>query len=513
MKEPGENFKKDLSEFREMTEKFYRKEMSIKDYKLFSGGYGSYAQRGANKGMIRLRFCGGQATVKQLEFIVNSIREYQIDMMHFTTCQSIQLHNLDSRHICEIVEQAYDYGIITRGGGGDYPRNVMVSPLTGVDKNEYFDVYSYAKISEDYLLGFIKKVKLPRKLKVCFSSSAKNDTHPTFRDLGFVAMPDGTFDVYSAGGLGNNPLLGVRVGQGVNPIKVLYYIKAMIQTFIAYGDYENRSKARTRYIQSKLGQEEYVKAYLAELVKVEATEQLDIASEPVVITKKGIAREINHPRITAQKQPGLYYVTYHAIGGTPNVNDFINLYEAMKSIECTELRIGPDETVYIINLTAVEAEKIASVTENSAKNLFETSVSCVGNMICQIGLQDSQGLLDKVVAAAKPYRFKDGVLPRLHISGCASSCGTHQIGTIGLHGSVKLVDKKPQPAFHVFVNGSENKGEERFGTMLGIMAVTNIPEFLIAIGKIVADANETFVTWYPKHEADFIALAEQYMKN
>ena len=33
-------------------------------------------------------------------------------------------------------------------------------------------------------------------------------------------------------------------------------------------------------------------------------------------------------------------------------------------------------------------------------------------------------------------------LPRLHISGCPHSCGTHQIGEIGFHGSVKLVDKK-----------------------------------------------------------------------
>lgn len=38
-------FKEDLKDFREMTEKFYAKEVSIKDYKGFSGGFGSYAQR------------------------------------------------------------------------------------------------------------------------------------------------------------------------------------------------------------------------------------------------------------------------------------------------------------------------------------------------------------------------------------------------------------------------------------------------------------------------------------
>lgn len=32
-------FKEDLKDFREMTEKFYAKEVSIKDYKGFSGGF------------------------------------------------------------------------------------------------------------------------------------------------------------------------------------------------------------------------------------------------------------------------------------------------------------------------------------------------------------------------------------------------------------------------------------------------------------------------------------------
>ena len=36
-----QEFKEDLQEFRNMTEKFYAKEVSVKDYKGFSGGFGS----------------------------------------------------------------------------------------------------------------------------------------------------------------------------------------------------------------------------------------------------------------------------------------------------------------------------------------------------------------------------------------------------------------------------------------------------------------------------------------
>ncbi len=54
-----EEFREDLKEFREMTEKFYRKDINIAQYKRFSGGFGSYAQRGGASSMLRLRLTGG----------------------------------------------------------------------------------------------------------------------------------------------------------------------------------------------------------------------------------------------------------------------------------------------------------------------------------------------------------------------------------------------------------------------------------------------------------------------
>lgn len=205
-KDYAAEFREDLKEFHEMTEKFYQKEVNIAAYKKFSGGFGSYAQRGGASSMLRLRFAGGEIRKEQLLFLAESIETYDISLVHFTTCQSVQLHNLSKAQVCALIEEAFDHGIITRGGGGDYPRNVMCSPLSGVQKGEHFDVLPFAKEAADYLLGFIHTVKLPRKLKVCFSNCAENITHATFRDLGFVATKQGTFDVYSAGGLGRGPV-------------------------------------------------------------------------------------------------------------------------------------------------------------------------------------------------------------------------------------------------------------------------------------------------------------------
>lgn len=498
-------WKQDLPAFQEKTRAFYAGEIDKAAYKGFSGLYGSYAQKGGKASMLRLRMTAGRVTREKLAFTAKAIREYRVSRVHFTTCQTIQLHDLGPEAVCAIMEQALDHGIVTMGGGGDFPRNVMCSPLSGVEADEYFDVLPWAEAAGAYLMHFIKAEKMPRKLKVGFSSSPKNLTHATYRDLGFAARPDGTFDVYSAGGLGSNPRLGAKVAEAVAPEKILYYIKAMWLTFRAYGNYENRGKARTRYMQEALGgPEAYVKAYQEKLAEVLASgEDLDIFPAVVPVTKTGDGTTVSDPRVLPQKQPGLYTVVWHPIGGQPVPKALCTLSDAVADMAEVEMRLAPDETAYIINLTGAEAEKVLAVTADSARSLFETSVSCIGGTICQVGTRDSQGLLAACVAAVREAGLPDGALPQIHISGCPSSCGTHQTGAMGFRGASKLVDGKPQPAFALFVNGSSRQGQEAMGRELGTILETDIPEFLVVLGKTVAASGKDFFCW---NESEPIAL-------
>lgn len=511
MEELLKEFKEDLVEFHEMTEKFYAKEVSMKDYKGFSGGFGSYAQKGGEASMLRLRLPGGRLPKERLRFIADMIAKHDINKVHFTTCQTVQLHNLSAASVCDIMEKAFEVGIITRGGGGDFPRNVMVSPLSGVEAGEYFDVLPYAEAVSDYLLGFIKTVKMPRKLKVGFSNSPANVTHATFRDLGFVARADGCFDVYSAGGLGNNPKLGVLMEEKVQPSEILYYVKAMVQTFIAHGNYENRGKARTRYMQDSLGVEGYRSAYFEQLAQVKEKEDLHLEVKLSQVTKQGDGVRVSGPRVMVQKQTGLYAVVYHPIGGVPAPSKFAELYNVIKDMEDVEIRIAPDETIYIINLNGTETQQVLAATEDGAKNLFETSVSCIGSTICQIGLRNSQGLLAAIIEAVRKEDFADGVLPRIHISGCTSSCGTHQIGTLGFHGGVKRVNDVTEPAFTFHVNGSDREGQERFGEQWGMMLEKEIPSFFVELGQAVAAEHTTFDRWFEKDPEKLRKVAEKYL--
>lgn len=509
-----QSWKKDLPLFREKTAAFYAGEMEKAAYKGFSGLYGSYAQRGGQQNMLRLRMPAGRVTRAKMAFVAKAIREKGVPRLHFTTCQTIQLHDLELDTLCSLMEEALDYGIVTMGGGGDYPRNVMCSPLSGVEPGEYFDVLPWAEAAGDYLMNFIRAEKMPRKLKVCFSNSPANVPHATFRDLGFAARPDGLFDVYSAGGLGNHPLFGIKVAEAVPPEKILYYVKAMWLTFRAYGNYKNRGKARTRYMPETLGgADAYVKAFLEKLDAVTASgENLDLTVEPQSINKTGDGSALTNPRVLPQKQPGLYTVVWHPIGGQPNTDVFCAVSDALSEIDSAEMRLSPDETAYLVHLTASEARRLLDITAaDSARTPFETSVSCIGGATCQVGLRDSQGLLAACVKAVREADLPENALPRIHISGCTSSCGTHQIGALGFRGASKNVDGRPQPAFTLFVNGNDKQGEEVMGRELGTILADNIPGFLVQLGRAVADSGMDFAAWLAENPNGIEEQAAPYL--
>lgn len=485
-------------------------------YKGFSGLYGSYAQRGGKANMLRLRMTAGRVTPEKLAFAADAVRRHQVGRIHFTTCQTIQLHDLQPDAVYDIMESGLDAGIVTMGGGGDYPRNVMCSPLAGVEADEYFDVLPWAEAAGDYLMHFVKAEKMPRKLKVGFSSSPSNVPHATYRDLGFAARPDGKFDVYSAGGLGNNPRFGVKVAEGIEPEKILYYIKAMWLTFRAYGNYESRARARTRYMQDALGgPEAYAAAYNAKLEEVFASgEDLTLTGiAPAPLTKAGDGSAApESARVIPQKQPGLYTVAWHPIGGQPDPKVFCAVADAVCAMNGAEMRLAPDETAYLINLTGAEAAKILELTApDTAASLFETSVSCIGASICQVGVRDSQALLAACVAAVREANLPDGALPQIHISGCPSSCGTHQTGMIGFRGAVKVIDRQPQSAFTLYIGGQDRQGSERMGRELGVVLEKDIPAFLVELGRTVAASGRDFAAWYAADSSAFDRVAVKYL--
>lgn len=505
--------KNEIINFKDVCTKYYNGELSVAEYKSLSGGFGTYSEREHKTSMFRLRIPCGELKKEYFNFILDQIEKYDIKKLHITTNQSIQLHNLKPEIISQLMLDSLNIGIVSRGSGGDFPRNVLCSPLSGVQKDEYFDVVPYAKVVSNYLLGLIGQVKLPRKLKVAFSNSPENVTHPTFRDMGFVANQNGTFDVYTAGGLGLNPAMGLKALENINPSDILYAVKAMVYMFTTYGNYQNRAKARTRYIPREIGEEKFLEEFRAKYDELKTSEDLSFEIKEELINKQGDNTEPKNDRnVIPQKQSGLYAVKYHPLCGNPDINTFKELYNFIKDIEDVKVRLSVKEEMYILNLTGDEANKVLEIiNSDNAKTKLQESISCVGASICQHGIADSPALLESIVKMEKEEGFKDGILPAINISGCPSSCSAQQSGVIGFQGGKRKVDGELVSAFQISIAGNELFNQEKFGEAVGFIAETKIPEFFRELGTIVQESGLLFDDWYKNNSETLIELAKKYI--
>ncbi len=503
----------EIEDFKETIRAFDQGEIDRKAYKGVSGGLGSYAQRDASRHMLRLRLPGGRLTMPRLKFLTEVVEREQVGRMKLTTCETIQLHDLTANQVPALMAEAVGCEIYTKGGGGDNPRNVMASPLSGVQPGETFDVIPYAEAVTKYLLSICRDIKMPRKLKIAFCNGVDDSVHSAFRDMGFLAQEDGTFALRIAGGLGAaRPSMGVLVDEHVNPREVLYYVRAMVDTFCAHGNYENRAKARTRYMQDTLGPDGLKEAFLKNVAarKAEGGLELTDLETPANWVCLDGGEEVSSPRAIPQKQPGMFAVKYHPIGGILPVEKPRQLYELLKDIPGAEIRIAPNETLYIINLDSDKAEQVIAATADSAVTEFEHSVACIGATTCQQGVRDSQGVLQTVVKAVREAGIPDGALPKIVISGCPSSCAAHQAGAMGFQGGVKLVDKKPQPALKMFLNGTDELGAARFGQEVGTVLETDLPALLVELGKAAAAAGQNWSQWSADHAQERDAIIAKY---
>lgn len=510
MQNQHEFLKDEIKKFRAEGHRFYNKEISVGDFKKISGGMGVYAQRGGESFMIRLRTNSGILPLNQLKLIDSFLTDFKIEKLHITTRQAIQLHDLSIDAVCDIMEKALDNGLYTRGGGGNFPRNVSLSPMSGVEKNEAFDVTNFANEISKYLMERITTYHLPRKLKISMSSSKSDGGNSTINDLGFIAKVENGepyFDMYLAGGLGNNPEISIPYGKKIKPEEILYYVEAMVNLFMAEGDYTNKAKARTRYIPKRMGKDEFLQAFDKHLDEVKKTKNLTID------VKVDISRTESHyshslqetASLLHQRQDGLYTLIIHPVNGQLYHKDFKNLIEFLEKNTNAEARLSMDEDIYVRNLNESQVKELERIVENyNGKTKIRQSVSCIGVPTCQLGIEQSQTLLKNILSYLSENSIKEDKLPSINISGCQNSCGRHQASDLGFVGGKRKVGDNLEDVFDVYIGGLVEEGATTLGEKVGTIIMRDIPTF---IGKLANELEKEKTTY-----RDFIKNREQFIK-
>jgi len=369
-----------------------------------------------------------------------------------------------------------------------------------------------------YFLSRMDSYKLPRKFKVAFSNNENDTANATIADLGFLAVnQDGNdlFKVYIGGSLGNQGDISVPFGELIQPKEILYYVEACIRLLIEEGDYENRGKARMRFIVKRMGREAFLICYkkILQLVKQSKNLELVLENGHQSLTKVKDSDALNEQQnLISQKQIGLYTIIVHAKGGILKREDLNRITSFLQAIPEAQIRLSMEENIYIRNLTLAQAEKLLDLVKHLVQiTILERSISCIGVPTCQIGIGETQKLLSNILNYFQNKGMLENLLPPIHISGCLNSCTRHQVSDIGFCGKKKRVDQQAVEVYTLHIGGITSELDTYFAKEYGDLLTDTIPEFLYELALCVKEKQLEFKEYMEHNQEEFQSLLVEYL--
>jgi len=486
--------REDTLGYRSQVEKFLQGETSPIAFRAYRVPMGIYEQRAAGKYMVRIRIGAGLVLPYQLERIAQLSKTYGNGVVHITTRQDIQIHEVNLEDTPDILEGLLEAGLSSRGGGGNTVRNVTACPRAGVCPKEEFDVAPYAIATAEYLLPFKSSYNLPRKYKIVFSGCSADCAFASVADLGFFAhLKEGIkgFSVYAGGGLGSNPAVAVKIEEFVTDNEFLEVAEAIKRVFDKYGDRSNKHKARLRYVLRRFGAKEFVKLYndeRAELRKQglqgERPEVRDIASmfeahRPSPHTDSN-QLPLSH-NVSAEKAEGLFTIKLRLNLGDIPADDLVKIGQLAEEFGQGLVRTTQLQDLLVTGVPRENLENVKSALDSLGINVIGNNkprvVACTGAATCKLGLCLSRGLADAISEKFGQNNIQQSDTT-IKISGCPNSCGHHYIGSIGFQGKAKRVNGRLMPCYDILAGARTVEGDARLAERIGTVPARKIPDLL-----------------------------------
>ena len=483
----------DVLAYRSNVARFQTGETSAVAFRAYRVPMGIYEQREEGHFMVRIRIGAGLATTGQLRKIAELSKQYGNGILHITTRQDIQIHEVDIENTPDVLEKLLAVGLSARGGGGNTVRNVSACSGSGICPNEKFEVAPYAVACAEYLLQDRSSFNLPRKYKIVFSGCPEDCALASVADLGFFgAVQNGQkgFVAYAGGGLGSNPTIGVKIEDFIKDDEIFTVAQAVKNLFDKHGDRSNKHKARLRYVLKRVGEEEFVRMYKAEKdalsrqgLSGEIPEIRDIFAPFRVEAPQGRSDEdpsSQIERVWPEKTPGLYSLWLTLNLGDITAGELAAVADIADEFGSGLVRTTQLQNLIISGIKSPDIESALEKLEQNVKTLAPQSpqiVACTGAATCKLGLCLSRGLAT-AIAGSVPQTSTNGPPPVIRISGCPNSCGHHCIASIGFQGRAKRVNGRLMPCYDVLTGAKIHMGNSKIGERIGTVPAKRIPEIM-----------------------------------
>jgi sulfite reductase (ferredoxin) len=394
-----ESVRQDVLGYRGQVEKFLNGQISPIAFKVYRVPMGIYEQRTTGKYMIRIRIGAGLVVPFQLQRIAELSQNYGNGILHVTTRQDIQIHEVNIERTPDVLEGLLEVGLSARGGGGNTVRNVTACPRSGVCPKEEFDVAPYAIATAEYLLQFKSSYNLPRKYKIVFSGCSEDCAYACVADLGFFAHNKNGqkgFVVYAGGGLGSNPAVAVKMEDFVDDNEFLEVAEAIKRLFDEHGDRTNKHKARLRYVLKRLGEEEFVNLYIKKRKEIQHQSLQGNIPEvrAIASSSKDVVQSVSNDKdqpllsnnIMPEKKKGLFTVRVNLKLGDISADDLIKISNIAKEHSRGLVRTTQLQNLLITSVSTENIDKLISALKDLSIDVFLNGpeiVACTGAATCK----------------------------------------------------------------------------------------------------------------------------------
>ena len=395
--------------------RFYLKNFGIYNIKLKPNVY-----------MLRIRVDGGKISPHQLLEIANIAKDENLSII-ITSRAQIELHHIKPDRVYSIYSKIKSLGIDTYQTLTDNFRAIVTDPLDEIPPYSKIAVYPIIEQIRERILHKREWIGLiPRKFNTAIIGVEYPNFNPWGNDL-LMALSQKDdrlgFNIYLGG---KNSEVAKSADIFIQANKAVDIFMAIAQIYKEFGLRESRSKARLFHLIESMGMDK-----IRDLISKYYPYSLESEGK-LLMRSSNISKELKDIEIRG----GFY--------GEFSANEIIEIAK-----EAKELKLSPEQSIYIINKKGFKIKEELKVT------------ACAGARYCPLSLWDIKRDVELLpIDRLREFNISIG------FSGCLKGCGRHyhsDIGLIGLRtnlyapteraGRVYIgatQDPKPSPAIMLF---------------------------------------------------------------
>lgn len=441
--------------------------------------YGLYAHNTKDGHfMLRSKVVQGALTADQTDVLADITEEYGRGVIDCTTRQCVQIHWIRVENIPDIFARLDAVGMTSVGACGDVTRNIVGNTLAGIAADEIADGLGTSELVHQHFLGDHRFSNLPRKFKISINGRPTGQGRGLINCLSLVGAihEDGSkgFNFRVGGGLSTDPMFAKDIDVFAEKDEVPSVIEGILTVFRDSDELRRkRGRARLKFLIEDEGPE----AFRAKVVAAMGRDPRHAA--PAVEE----APYHDHIGVTPQVDGQHSCVGFTVPVGrlsAEQLREFARLSRKYSSKQ--EVRLTHQQNVLLPwvpndQVAALLEEPLAKELPVNPKPFVRNTQTCTGKEFCGLAkvhtkarVRDLVDRLDERVTVDLGHDF------RFHFAGCNSSCAQHQIGDVGIEGTLKRVDGEMIEAMDLRIGGRVsglNSETPQFNTVV----LPKIPHF------------------------------------